>query len=342
VMQIEELGPDHAGEIAALYARDSDRWRAEKAWPWRLHERSGAVGLREQGKLKGMMAASPCELRVMGQQYSAAQVAGGGLAVSSGDVEQDAAMLNALFEHLAAKGVQVAYAACRDEHVDQLQALGFRWLFEGFGRNLYVSLDKVSSRLSKAALTPFRRFATEARRLRPKLVDVPLDETRIAELAALYAMDDSSADTFGLVKDEAYLRWRYLQDPRASHRMLTYRSRAGQGASAVAIVRRFEPEGGRPILHLEDHWTRRDSRRDVAKLVGELAMVALSEECDALRCFAAAGSCIEQALISMSCIRKKVDRNLMLRPLSADIELADPFPTERIQLSSGDLSLYET
>lgn len=340
-MQIQELGPEHATHVAQLYARDSDRGRATQAWPWQLRARAWAVGVREGEQLRGFIAATPCRLHLMGTEYAAAQIAGGRLAFSTGDVNADLAMLQALLEKLQGDGVELVYSACRDEHVETLQALGFQWLFEAFGRNLYVSLDKVSARLSNAALSPFRRFAQQARRLRPKLVDTPVDEARIFELASLFALD-APDQTLRVVKDEAYLRWRYLEDPRNKYRVLTYRSRAGQGASAVAIARRFEPEGGRAILHLDDHWVRSGNRRDFAKLIGELALVALSEEGDALRCFAAAGSLSEQALISMSCIRKKVDRNVMMKALRPGLDIPDPFSTERVQLSSGDLSLYDT
>ncbi len=340
-MLIEALTDRHMKDIVGLYARDADRGRAAEAWSWRLGGRGWAVGARTDSGLKGFMAATPCRVTVRGQVCAAAQIAGGGLMVSTGDSEVDSQMLQELLDRLRADGVQLVFAAAVDGAVDLLQDASFTWAFEVFGRNLYVGLDKFSSGLSERALSPLRKLAIGARRMRPKLFDAPVDSAQIKDLADLFASDEPQ-DGLRLVKDETYLRWRYLQDPRTSYRVLSYRSRAGQGVSAFAVVRRFEPDDGRPILHIDEHWTRRDNRRDFVKLLGELALVALSEECDAIRCCAASGSATEQALISVGCIRKKIDRHILLKELSGEVDLPGSFMTERVQLTSGDLSLYLT
>lgn len=340
-VEIERLSGSDASEVVSLYERDADRWRAEKAWAWRLRGRDWAFGAVRGGRLVGFVAATPTRLVLSGRDYEAAQVGGGGLGVPTRDPEVDAALLARVLAQLEADGVPVAFAAPEEALIDVYRAVGFAWLFEVYARNLYVGLEKVSSRLSKAALDPVRRFAKEARRLRPKLVESELDPARLDELASLVALDGGPGE-LGVVKDLDYLRWRYVEDPRTTYRLFTYRSKAGQGVSAFALARRFEPEGGRPILHVDEHWTRRDSRRDLAKLVGELALVALSEHCDAVRCTAAGGSAVEQALVSMSCIRKKVDRHFLVRALDPTLTLPGPSATEDVRLTSGDLSLYLT
>lgn len=340
-MSVQALNEGDGKDVVGLYSNDADRKRADQAWSWRLGGQEWAVGARSETGLRGFMAATPCRVNIGGQSYSAAQIAGGGLMVASGDPDVDAEMLRDLVEQVRAAGVQLIFAAVSGDPVDLLQENGFTSAFEVFGRNLYVGLDKFSSRLSERALSPLRKFAMGARRMRPKLFDAPLDGGQISDLADLFALDDAQ-EGLRLVKDEAYLRWRYLSDPRTGYRVFSYRPRAGQGVSAFAVVRRFEPEGGRPILHVDEHWTRRDSRRDLVKLLGELALVALSEECDAIRCCAASGSATEQTLISIGCIRKKIDRHILLKDLTGELDLPDAFVTERVQLTSGDLSLYLT
>lgn len=341
-VSIESLGQADAELIASLYPQDADRWRAEKAWAWRLKGREWAVGARRGDELLGFVAASPMNLCMKGQTVPAARIGGGGLGFATADPELNSQLLGALVERLReAPDVDLLFSAVTDEHVDMYGEHGFQWLFEVFARNLYVGLEKVSARLSKAALDPVRRFATKARRLRPKLTEMPLDEARLAEITELTRQDSGGFD-LALVKDAEYMRWRFLEDPRAKYRVMTYRAKKGQGITSYALVRRFEPEGGRPILHVDDYWTRRDSRRDFAKLLGEIALVGLSEECDAVRCAAAAGSAYEQTLISVSCIRKKIDRHFMVLRLDDSLSIPEPFPTQGVRLAASDLSLYAT
>ena len=337
-MHIEPLSLDEIPRAAGLWSAPADRWRVERALPWQAGARGWWVGATEGDQLRAYVAATPARLHLLGDARPAAQVASGGLCRLTQDIEVDARLYTALFEQLRASGVELAYAAVPDESVPLLQSLGFHWLFEAFGRNLYVGLDKVSSRLSRTALEPLRRFAKEARRLRPKLMDAPLDAAALDNLAGLWA-EDPPDTTFALAKDAEYLAWRYLSDPRAEYRVLTYRSKAGQGVSAFALARRAESESGRAVLHVDELWTRRGFRRDLAKLLGEVAMLALSEEVDAVRCFAAAGSGHEQALIGLGCIRKKAERHVMVKQLSGGAKLPDPFPTKDVHVTSGDVEL---
>ncbi|MCB9650780.1 MAG: hypothetical protein H6730_29950 [Deltaproteobacteria bacterium] len=336
--RIQPLTSADAPRMAALWPDPAARWRVERALPWQLGSRGWAVGAGEGEALSAYAAAVPASLHVLGAARPAAQLAGGGLAHHTGDLEADARMYQGLLELLRAGSVAWAYAAVPDEDVPLFQSLGFSRLFEVYARNLYVGLEKVSSRLSRTALEPFRRFAKEARRLRPKLMESPMDEGQVTLLASLWA-EDPPDHAFALAKDADYLRWRYLEDPRAEYRVLTYRSKAGQGISAFALARRGESASGRSVLHVDELWTRRGFRRDQAKLLGEVAMLALSEEVNAVRCFAAAGSGHEQALIGLGCIRKKVERHLMVKALAPAEALPDPFPTRDVHLVSGDVEL---
>jgi hypothetical protein len=338
--RVEPLRASDVPRLAALTPDSAARWRVERALPWWMEARGWGVGAWAGDALVGYAAAVPVRLHVLGEAQPAAQLAGGGLSRSTGDPELDAALYTALLAQLQDEGVVWAYGAVSDDAVPILQGLGFRWLFEAFARNLYVGLDKVSARLNRAALEPFRRFAKEARRLRPKLTESPLDAGSLAHLAQLW-VEDPPDHVFAAAKDPDYLAWRYLRDPRAEFRVLTYRSKAGQGVSGFALVHRAETEAGRSVLHVDELWTRRGFRRDQAKILGEVAMLALSEEVDAVRCFAAAGSGYEQALIGLGCIRKKAERHVMLKALSGAPSLPDPFPTRDVHLMSGDVELYD-
>ena len=94
-----------------------------------------------------------------------------------------------------------------------------------------------------------------------------------------------------------------------------------------------EPRAGRTRA-------REGSRRAIAKLYGELALLGLTESADVLRGFAAAGSTTEQALLSMSCIRKKLEVSVLLYPLASGLTMGR-IATPELEVQAGDLSVYD-
>ena len=183
-----------------------------------------------------------------------------------------------------------------------------------------------------------RRLATTARRIRPKLVERPLDDAQLGRLSELYREVPRGA--MALHKPAEYLAWRYRDDPRTAYRAMVYRSRAGQGEGSFALVRTYVAPSGRSVLHVDDVWTREGSRRAIAKLYGELALLGLTESADVLRGFAIAGSVTEQALLSMSCIRKKLECRVMIRSLVPGLTF-DRTPSQDLEFRAGDFSLYD-
>lgn len=330
--------------LARLYAGAAHQ-RFLDAWAWRhrLAPGSGeapwALVAWEGEQVAGFASAVSARVVLGGQSCRGAQVAGGALARYPESPVVARTLHHMLVERLGQEGIQVIFGAVAKEQRPIFEELDFEPLFDVHARNLYVGLEGVSARLSKTAISPLRRFAREARRIRPKLVEHAFDAPMLEQLARLQA---ARAAEHGLAVEKSveYLAWRYTRDPRHPYRLLIYRSRAGQGMDAFAVVRRFETAKGRAILHVDDHWTREPGRRAQAKLFGDLMLLGLDEEADVLRCFAPAGSSTEQALLGLGGIRRKVERSFMMRRLhgAPPVDLG----ARDVHLFAGDVELYET
>lgn len=291
----------------------------------------------DHGRVAGMASAQRQALVFDGVKTDGALL---GPRQSTGQESLDRGLLELLSTRLADEGAAVLLAAIEPAELPFFEAAGFRYLGEAAARNLYIGLEAVSARLSKTALSPLRRFAQEARRIRPKLVEVELDSI----LSEIFSRLSTEGDRQGLAlfKSPAYWTWRYKDDPHHHHRTLVYRQKAGGPIDAFAIVRRHDSDRGRAVLHLMDYWTRQPGRRAHAKLLGDLAILAMTEGIDVLRCFAVAGSSTEQAMLGLGCIRKKVERVLVLRRLDPEsVELPSPYPAKDAGLVAGDLDLYD-
>jgi hypothetical protein len=344
-MDVTRYEPGDETAIAELYETKSIRREVLDCWQWRHVDAPGAfsapavVLCRHDGQLLGYLSAARSDLVVRGQPRAAAQIGLGSLGKLTGDVGLDARMLNVLLDQLRAEGAAYVYVAAGAKERRFLEQNGFQFMFDVFARSLYIGLEAVSTRLSKAALSPFRKFAKEARRIRTKVLSVPLDEATIEQMAGLFASTAEPVE-LGVSKSRDYLAWRYLADPRNDYELLTYRKTAGQGIDAFAFVRRSQSDTGRKVVYVDEQWTRLGGRRTNAKLFGEIALLGLTEESDVLRCFAPAGTAREQALLGLGCIRKKVERAFLVKRLDTNAPALSPPTARDIPVSSGDLELY--
>lgn len=332
--------------ISELYETRAARREILDCWKWRHVDAPGAfdppavVLCRHDGQLLGYSAAVRGDLTVRGTSYPAAQIGVGALGRSTGDEGLDAKMLEELEARLMEAGVAYMYVAAATPERRFLEQKGFVFTFDVFARSLYIGLEAVSTRLSKAALSPFRKFAKEARRIRTKILSVPLDDRTIETTAGLFASPSEPVE-LGIAKSREYLTWRYIGDPRVDYELLTYRKTAGQGIDAFAFVRRAENDTGRKVVYVDEQWTRLGGRRTNAKLFGEIAMLGLTEESDVLRCFAPAGTAREQALLGLGCIRKKVERAFLIKRLDPNAPaIPSPVTARDVPISAGDLELY--
>lgn len=346
-MRIRDFENGDEEAIAALYETRDARRRVQDGFRWRHVEAPGAFSspliriAEHDDRVVGFAAATRQDLVIDGTNHPAAQLGLGALGRSTGDVDVDTELLESVTERARGAGMAYVYFAAGEKQQPLLEQLGHTFLFEVSARNLYIGLEALSSRLSKRALSPFRKFAKEARRIRTKLTTLPLDDAAFDQVGRLYSNTEVPT-AFGIAKSPEYLAWRYRDDPRFDYELLVYKKRAGQGIDAAAFVRRARGETGRTVIHVEEQWTRQTGRRSNAKLFGELAMLGLTEESDVLRCFAPANTSREQALLGLGCIRKKVERVFMVRRLDTEApELPTPFVAKDLQVSSGDLELYD-
>jgi hypothetical protein len=252
-----------------------------------------------------------------------------------------APMAVALFERLRSEGVELVYMMATESELELGKRLELCPLFEVHARNMYLGLNKVSSRLDQQALRVVRRIAREARRVRTKLYEVPIDDGQLEQAVRLFAANrEEERPDLALDKSVDWLRWRFKDVPGSDTRMVVLRRRAGAGIDAFALLRIFELEEKRWVIQLLDHATRHNGRREMAWLLGEVAVWGLAEQCDVLQAYAAQGSELDQALVGSGCIRKKRERQFCARWLGAPLSALDAsFPTKHVELRSGDVEL---
>lgn len=345
-MKVREYRAGDEEGIADLFETRSARRNLLDAWAWRYVDAPGAfaapaIVVAEQDRVLGFGSAVRSDLIVAGDRFGAAQIGTGALGRSSGDVDVDSEMIEALVNRARDEGLAYVFIAAAERAQPLFETLGFEFVCELNARNLYIGLEGLSSRLSRRALSPFRKLAKEARRIRTKLTAVPIDEAMVDSIGRALA-DPEVPTELGVEKNAAQLLWRYRDDPRFDYELLVYRKHAGQGIDACAFVRRYKSETGRTIIHVDEQWTRQSGRRAQAKLFTELAMLGLTEEVDVVRCFSPGGTAREQALLGVGCIRKKVERVLLVHRLDeAAPKLEAPFLAKEIQISAGDLELYD-
>jgi hypothetical protein len=219
-----------------------------------------------------------------------------------------------------------------------LRALGFVHTFDVVLRILYLGLGSVSSLLDEAALTPFRKLAKFARRLRLKLLEVDFEESWLAYAARLFAQRRPDL-ALAVERSQDYLRWRYRAHPEHRYRLLVLRRNAGVGIDAFVIIRMIEARPGRMYVQLIDHWTRIGERRWTAWLLGEVALWSMAEKADVVQAFAAAGSMLDQVLISTGCIWKKSSLPFMFKSFAGPEDVQRP-SASAVQLRAGDIDLF--
>ncbi len=345
-MKVRDFRAGDEEGIADLFETRSSRRNLLDAWQWRYVDAPGAfaspaVVVAEQDRVLGFGSAVRSDLVVAGETFGAAQIGTGALGRSSGDIDVDSEMIDKLVQRARDEGLAYVYVAAAERAQPLFESLDFEFVCELNARNLYIGLEGLSSRLSKRALSPFRKLAKEARRIRTKLTTVPIDDAILESVGRSLSEPDAPVE-LGVVKNAQQLAWRYRDDPRFDYELLVYRKHAGQGIDAFAFVRRYKSETGRTIIHVDEQWTRQSGRRAQAKLFSELAMLGLTEEVDVVRCFSPGGTSREQALLGVGCIRKKVERVLLVCRLDERApKLEAPFVAKEIQISAGDLELYD-
>lgn len=346
VVKVREYRAGDEEGIAELFETRSSRRNLLDAWSWRYVDAPGAfdapaVFVAEQERICGYGSLVRGDLIVAGEKYPAGQIGTGALGRSSGDLDVDSEIIDALVRRARDEGLAYVYIAATERAQPFFESLDFDFVCELNARNLYIGLEGLSSRLSRRAVSPFRKLAKEARRIRTKITTVPIDDAILATLGRAMAAPEERVE-LGIDKSIEQLTWRYKDDPRFDYELWVYRKNAGQGIDACAFVRRYKSETGRTIVHVDEQWTRQSGRRAQAKLFTELAMLGLTEEVDVVRCFAPGGTAREQALLGIGCIRKKVERVLLVQRLDESApELEAPFEAKEIHISAGDLELYD-
>jgi hypothetical protein len=336
----------HAPLVGRELGADDDVWEVHpdarmtpERWAWRFAKNPLGKGpcvfvARAQGAIVGYASAVESSIALGERSYRAAQL----FFDRTMDETALAQLSVALFERLRGQGVDLVYMTAPLGELAVARRLEMVPLFEVYARNLYLGLNKVSHTLDQQALRVVRRIAKEARRVRTKLYEVPVDDSQLEQAVRLFSANrEEEQPDLALDKSIEWLRWRYA-DAMQDARMVVLRRRAGAGIDAFALLRVFEVEEGRWVIQVLDHATRHNGRRELAWLIGELALWGLAEKADVLQAFAAAGSELDQALVGSGCIRKKRERIFAARWLGAPLRVLDEaFPRKHIELRSGDI-----
>ncbi len=246
----------------------------------------------------------------------------------------DPELIDHAVQYLRAKGVQLVFAAVEPELVPALAPLGFWALGAVNLRNQHLGLGAVSRRLSKRALAPMVRVAKEARRIRTRLVESPINE-HLIERFAQDRPEPAEPLYLQLHKDQPFLKWRYTSKPHDQHFALSYMPKTGLGTEAMLILETGEAKQGRPVLRVVDMWIRRSLKRATTGLLAELAMWSLSEGYDTVQVLGIAGAPSEVALKSAGAVRVSVRRTLVIKRI--DESLPAPSPGAKFEFGAGDL-----
>jgi hypothetical protein len=304
---------------------------------------TGAGGpgpIRRSGGPRAWASAVRSDVVAFGNTFRAAQVIGGDLARLSGDEDFDRALYERLFDALAKSGVVLAYGAVEPRLEKHMLALGFHAAVDVSVRSLYLGLG-LSRRMGRESINPLRAIAKEAARIRTKLIEVELNAENLKRFREAESLRRNE-HCFAIDKSEAYLRWRYLEDPRSSYRFFIHRRRVGVGLDGYGILSLDASDQGRVEAHLMDHWSREPGRRAHAVFLGEISLWAMTEETEVLRGFAVDGSNVDQALIGMGGMRKKAERTLVVKRLGEGAPSLDVLDPKNIHLRAGDLELISS
>lgn len=345
-MNVELYTPRQRETAEARFGPAEREALGGELWDWRFEkspfatEGTPCFGLLERSGLPHLwVSAVRTEVIASGGTVPAAQVIGGDLSRLSGDEEVDDRLLSPFLDRLREGGVKLVFGAVDPKDRAHAEALGFFALTESAVRSLYLGLG-LSRRMGRErSFSPLRRIAQEAARIRTKLVEASLDDETAKRFAQSHAIRQRE-HSFGVHKTDAYLRWRYLEDPRHIYRFFTHRRRAGLGLDGFVVLRREENQRGRVETHVVDHWSREGGRRAHAVFLGEVVLWAMTEEAEVMRAFATQGTNVEQALVGMGGVRKKTERILVLKRLADDVPAPESLDPKKIDLRAGDIELY--
>lgn len=345
-MNVELYTPKQRAQVESRLGPREKEALGGDLWEWRFTKSPYAVEsapsfAMAEGPSGGRIWASAVRMEVIasGGTVPAAQVIGGDLSHLSREEALDQKLLAPFLEGLRQSGVKLVFGAVEPRDREHVEKLGFFALSEASVRSLYLGLGLTRRMGRERSFSPLRRIAQEAARIRTKLVETNLDEQTVRRFAQAHGIR-AHEHSFGIHKTDAYLEWRYLEDPRRSYRFFTHRRRAGIGLDGFVVVANEESQRGRVETHVVDHWSREGGRRAHAVFLGEVVLWAMAEEAEVMRTFAAQGTNVEQALVGMGGVRKKAERVLVLKRLVEDAPAPEQLDPRKIDLRAGDVELY--
>jgi hypothetical protein len=302
---------------AQEHAGDGGDVGARRAW---LERRRAVI----EAEGSAVRAAIPSELVLHGRALPAAQLVRTAGQAEPTSLEPAAALAvgTRLLDALRARGARAVYAVPSREWPErELEQLGLRPAFELCLRNFYLSMGALSGVLEERGPHPLRKVATFARRIRQKMVEVDLTEGWLGDAARVSAERQAGLG-LAVVRDAAYLAWRYTATPH-KYRMLVLRRAVGAGIDGYAIVEPLPADERGGCMRVVDHWSRSADRVGDSRFMFELALWFLSEHVSVVQALGVPGSALDGLFMRTGGFKKAWSGALWWRALDG----ATPMPS---------------
>ena len=142
-------------------------------------------------------------------------------------------------------------------------------------RRRYLKLLPFGNGLGIGRLS-FRAVARFSNNIRHRIVEADIDQESLATMARIYQRSQKQFDsTFSADRSINSLEKKYMGEAQKDHYVLFLRKDVGAKTDSYIVFREHTDELNRQTMVIEDFWTSRGGRREVAWLITEACIWAL-------------------------------------------------------------------
>jgi|GEM_PF-4957395 len=122
----------------------------------------------------------------------------------------------------------------------------------------------------------FRTMARFSNNIRHRIVEADIDKDSLATMARIYGRSQSQFDSiFSAERSMSSLEKKYMSESRKNHYVLFLRKDVGAKTDSYIVFSEHTDELNRQTMVIEDFWTSRGGRREMAWLITEACIWAL-------------------------------------------------------------------
>ncbi|MEE2901143.1 MAG: hypothetical protein VYC39_02385 [Myxococcota bacterium] len=156
-----------------------------------------------------------------------------------------------------------------------LRKLGFEEAGQLILRRRYLKLFPFGDGLGVGRLS-FRAMARFSNNIRHRIVEADIDNDSLATMARIYERSQKHfGSNFSVDRTINSLKKKYMGEAQKDHYVLFLRKDVGAKTDSYIVFREHTDELNRQTMVIEDFWTSRGGRREVAWLITEACIWAL-------------------------------------------------------------------